>query len=217
VTAPEGSGMFQILFRTARAGIRVPGLQRRGQIVVDACHKCDGTGRQASETTVTVDIPAGVSEGNYLSVRARRLRAQQRPAGDLIVLIQEEKDKFFERHGIDVVCEINISFAQAALGTSTTVPTLDGKVSLKFPRARSPKKYSGSAARACPWLHSSQQGDQLVKLHVQTRKNFSKKSASFLKNWLNLKTRTTRAGLTRSGIFFRKNSLAINCNQAESC
>jgi molecular chaperone DnaJ len=174
-----------------------------GQIVVDACHKCDGTGRQASETTVTVDIPAGVSEGNYLSVPGKGdCGLNGGPAGDLIVLVQEEKDKFFERHGIDVVCEINISFAQAALGTSTTVPTLDGKVSLKIPAGTQSEKIFRLRGKGMPVLHSSQQGDQLVKLHVQTPEKLSKEDRELFEKLAELENKDDKGGFDKIRDFF---------------
>jgi molecular chaperone DnaJ len=111
-----------------------PVCRGEGQVVADPCSKCSGSGRQTTETTVSVDIPAGVSEGNYISVPGKGdVGLSGGPAGDLIVVIQEEENKLFERHGIDVVCSTDITFSEAALGTSKTIDTLDGKVSLKIP------------------------------------------------------------------------------------
>jgi len=89
-----------------------PSCQGEGKIVKDPCKSCSGGGRKTEETTVVVDIPAGVAEGNYLTVQGKGdagLHGGQ--AGDLIVIIQEEKHDFFERHGIDVFCTIEISFS----------------------------------------------------------------------------------------------------------
>lgn len=146
-----------------------------GSTAADACPKCDGTGRQSAESMVSVDIPAGVSEGNYLSVPGKGDAGQNGgPAGDLIVVIQEEKDEFFERHGIDVVCEIKISFSEAALGSTTTVSTLDGKVSLKIPAGTQSEKIFRLRGKGLPALHRSERGDQLVRVHVNTPEKLSR-------------------------------------------
>jgi molecular chaperone DnaJ len=152
-----------------------PACNGEGSTVADPCRGCDGTGRQPSETTVSVDIPAGVAEGNYLSVPGKGdAGVSGGPSGDLIVLIQEEKDEIFERHGIDVVCEMNVTFSEAALGASRTVPTLDGKVSLKIPSGTQSENIFRLRGKGLPVLHSSQHGDQLVKVHVHTPERISR-------------------------------------------
>ncbi len=152
-----------------------PVCRGEGQMTTDPCPRCNGSGLEATETTVTVDIPAGVAEGNYLSVPGKGdAGAKGGPAGDLIVIIQEKKDDFFERHGIDVVCEINISFAEAALGTSKTIPTLDGKVNLKIPAGTQSEKIFRMRGKGLPALHRSERGDQLTKIHVTTPQKLSR-------------------------------------------
>ncbi len=146
-----------------------------GQIVTDPCNACSGSGRQTVESTVSVDIPAGVSEGNYLTVEGKGDAGPNGgPAGDLIVVMQEEADGVFERHGIDVVCSVDITFSQAALGASTTVATLDGKVSLKIPAGTQSEKIFRLRGKGLPVLHSSQQGDELVRVRVLTPERLSK-------------------------------------------
>ncbi|HUI92024.1 MAG TPA: molecular chaperone DnaJ [Chitinivibrionales bacterium] len=154
-----------------------PVCRGEGQIVTDPCPKCSGSGRQAAETTVSVDIPAGVSEGNYITVDGKGDAGQNGgPSGDLIVVIQEEPDNFFERHGIDVVCSIDITFSEAALGASKTVPTLDGKVSLKIPPGTQSEKIFRLRGKGLPELHSPEHGDQLVRVHVHTPERLSKEA-----------------------------------------
>jgi molecular chaperone DnaJ len=152
-----------------------PACNGEGAIASDPCKACGGTGRQPSETTVSIDIPAGVSEGNYISVPGKGdAGISGGQAGDLIVLIQEEKDEFFERHGVDVVCEMNISFSEAAMGASRTVPTIDGKVSLKIPPGTQSENIFRLRGKGLPVLHGSQKGDQLVKVHVHTPDKISR-------------------------------------------
>jgi molecular chaperone DnaJ len=161
-----------------------------GQIVADPCQKCAGSGRQTVETTVSVDIPPGVSEGNYITVPGKGDVGQNSgPSGDLIVVIQEEADNFFERHGIDVVCSIDITFSEAALGASTTVPTLDGKVSLKIPPGTQSEKIFRLRGKGLPELHSTQRGDQLVRVHVHTPERLSKEERELIEKLAQVETK----------------------------
>jgi molecular chaperone DnaJ len=124
---------------------------------------------------VSVDIPAGVSEGNYISVTGKGdAGSNGGPSGDLIVVIAESADTFFERHGIDVVCSIDISFSEAALGASKTVDTLDGKVSLRIPAGTQSEKIFRLRGKGLPVLRSSEHGDQLVRVRVHTPEHLSR-------------------------------------------
>jgi molecular chaperone DnaJ len=146
-----------------------------GSVVGDPCSRCGGDGREQVETTVSVDIPAGVSSGNYLSVPDKGDAGPQGgPAGDLIVLVQEEEHDVFERHGIDVVCHAEVTFAEAALGVEKTVPALEGKVKLKIPSGTRSEKVFRLRGKGLPALKSSQRGDQLVVVHVATPQKLSR-------------------------------------------
>jgi molecular chaperone DnaJ len=152
-----------------------PRCQGSGHVVADPCASCGGKGLQKVETTVSVDVPPGVSEGNYIPVRGKGDAGPfGGPAGDLIVLIQEKKDEVFERHGIDIVADINISFAEAALGAEKTIPALDGKVKLKIPAGTQSGKIFRLRAKGLPALQSSERGDQLMRVQVETPTHLTK-------------------------------------------
>lgn len=146
-----------------------------GQVVNDPCHRCGGDGRQQVETTVSVEIPAGVSEGNYLTVPGKGdVGPYGGPPGDLIVLVQEKSDPVFQRHGIDVVCDVDITFAEAALGIEKTLPSLDGKVKLKVPAGTQSEKVFRLRGKGLPQLRGTRRGDQLVVVHVVTPQKLSR-------------------------------------------
>ncbi|MBN1984150.1 MAG: molecular chaperone DnaJ [Chitinivibrionales bacterium] len=146
-----------------------------GSIVKDPCHACEGSGRVSAETMVSVDIPAGVAEGNYLTVPEKGdVGPNGGPAGDMLVFIQEEKHEIFERHGIDIFCSLEITFAEAALGVEKIIPTLDGKVSLKIPAGTQSEKIFRLREKGLPALQSSQRGDLLAKVHVATPQKISR-------------------------------------------
>ena len=158
-----------------------PTCEGEGHIVKDRCGACGGTGLASSETTVAVDIPAGVSDGNYITIPekgdAGRLGG---PAGDLIVLIQEKEHPFFTRHGLDLVCEADISFSQAALGASKEIDTIDGKVSLKIPPGTQSEKIFRLKGKGLPALRGREHGDQLVRVHVRTPEKLSRTAKELL-------------------------------------
>ena len=152
-----------------------PVCQGEGYVMADPCQVCGGSGLEQTETTVAVDIPAGVSEGNYLSVPEKGDAGRNGgPAGDLIVVIQEKKHEFFQRHGIDLACEVNITFSEAALGTNKTVRTIDGKVNLKIPSGTQSEKIFRLKGKGLPSLHGRETGDQLVRVHVKTPEKLGK-------------------------------------------
>jgi molecular chaperone DnaJ len=167
-----------------------PVCRGEGSIVADPCAGCGGSGRQSVETTVSVEIPPGVAEGNYLSVPGKGdAGTGGGPAGDLMVLIKEQEHEFFERHGIDIVCAANITFSEAALGSNTMIPTLEGKVSLKIPPGTQSEKIFRLRGKGLPALHREERGDQLVKVHVKTPEKLSKEEKELFEKMAELETK----------------------------
>ena len=141
----------------------------QGRIVGHPCSTCQGEGRVEGTTTVSVKIPAGVTSGNYISVPgAGHAGAHGGPAGDAIVLIEEKPHKVFTRQGDDVLCEIPISFSQAALGETITVPTLNGDQAVEVPAGAQSGKIVRLKNKGVPHLRGYGQGDQLVRFVVWT-------------------------------------------------
>jgi len=158
-----------------------PVCRGEGAVVADMCPTCSGSGLETVETTVQVDIPKGVSEGNYLNVPEKGDAGRNSgPSGDLIVLIQEKEHEIFKRHGIDLSSEIDMTFSEAALGTQKTVQTLDAKVSLKIPSGTQSEKIFRLKGKGLPSLHGREQGDLMVRVHVHTPEKLSKEAKSLL-------------------------------------
>jgi molecular chaperone DnaJ len=130
---------------------------------------------------VNVDIPAGVSEGNYITIPDKGDAGPHGgPAGDLIVLIQEKDHPFFQRHGIDLIGEISITFSQAALGASKEIDTIDGKVSLKIASGTQSEKIYRLKGKGLPSLRGRERGDQLVRVRVHTPEKISRTAKELL-------------------------------------
>ena len=106
----------------------------RGQVIKTPCTTCKGKGKVRRNHRITVKVPAGVDEGQSVRVRGECcVGANGGPNGDLLVEISIRRHPLFQRQDLDVLCEVPISFTQAALGATIQVPTLDGKVSFDIP------------------------------------------------------------------------------------
>ncbi|MDA0746494.1 MAG: molecular chaperone DnaJ, partial [bacterium] len=111
-----------------------PQCQGEGKVVREPCPDCRGEGRVKKAANLTVNVPAGVSDGNYIPLRGQgSVGRRGGPAGDCMVFMEEAEHDLFERHGNDILFELPVSFSQAALGAEVKVPTLNGKAEMKVP------------------------------------------------------------------------------------
>jgi molecular chaperone DnaJ len=140
-----------------------------GAVIQNPCNRCSGEGRVTAEKRIKVKIPAGVTSGNYITIRGEGNKGMRNgPPGDLIVLIEETPDKDFKRHGNDILYDLGISFSQAALGDKIDVPTLSGKARLTIPPGTQTGKILRMRGKGIPSLHGRGQGDQLIRIVVWT-------------------------------------------------
>lgn len=174
-TCPQckGSGQTQVVQNTpfgrmvnVRACERCHG---EGKIVHNPCRECRGQGRVRRNRKITVKIPAGVDTGSRLRV-AHEGEAGLRggPQGDLYVYIFVKPHKLFTREGNDVLCEVPVSFVQAALGDEIDVPTLDGKVKMRVPEGTQSGTVLRLKDKGIPYLRGNGRGDQNVRIKVVT-------------------------------------------------
>jgi len=145
-----------------------------GVVVLEACEVCRGEGRVRAEKTVTVEIPAGVSTSNYLTLRGQGASGPRNgPAGDLLVMLDIKDDDRFERQGDDLVHDLALSFSQAALGMETTVPTPYGDETVRIPPGTQPETIIRLRGRGLPVLGQNAKGDLIVRVHVWTPERLS--------------------------------------------
>ncbi|MEO6056283.1 MAG: molecular chaperone DnaJ [Gemmatimonadales bacterium] len=145
-----------------------------GVVVLDACEVCRGEGRVRAEKTVKVDIPAGVSSSNYLTLRGQGASGPRNgPAGDLLVMLDIRDDDRFERQGDDLVFDLALSFSQAALGLETTVPTPYGDEQIRIDAGTQPETVIRLRGRGLPVLGQNAKGDLMVRVHVWTPERLS--------------------------------------------
>ncbi|HBQ59167.1 MAG TPA: molecular chaperone DnaJ [Balneolaceae bacterium] len=147
-----------------------------GRIIKNKCKKCSGEGRVKGEETIKVNIPSGVSNGNYITLRGQGNAGRRGgSAGDLIVLIEEKEHEHFQREGNNIYYNLTLSLPDAILGTEVQVPTLKGKAKLKIDPGTQPGKMLRMRGRGIKGLNNAGEGDQYVRLNVYIPENLTDK------------------------------------------
>ncbi len=153
-----------------------------GKVVKERCTSCHGEGIKQGETTVKVNIPAGVEEGNYLTLRGQGNAGPRGGGnGDLIVVIEEIPHKLFVRRGDDVIYNLPVSYPDMILGTKVEVPTLDGRLKLTIPQGTQPNTMLRINGKGIGHLKSPGRGDHLVRVNVYVPKDLSHRDKELLK------------------------------------
>ncbi len=172
-TCPQckGHGQVRTLSRTFLGTVQqvstCNSCRGTGEIIADACKTCRGEGRVKGSSEVSINIPAGVASGNYMTIDGMGNAAPNGgESGDLIAVFEEIEHEHFERHGDHIICDLPISFTVAALGGSVNVPILGGTANLKIPAGSQPGKTLKMRGKGIPHLHRNGHGDQLVRLVV---------------------------------------------------
>jgi molecular chaperone DnaJ len=153
-----------------------------GSLIKTKCTTCQGQGRTMEEVTLSIDVPAGVEESNYLTLRGEgHAGPNGGPSGDLIVAIKEARDEVFERRGSDLYCQVEVPYTTMALGGDIRVSTIEGEVDLKIPAGTQSEKLMRLRGKGLPDLNGHQRGSQYVKLHVHTPENLSTREIELLR------------------------------------
>ncbi len=145
-----------------------PRCEGAGRIIEKPCRSCRGSGRREKTSKITIRIPAGVDTGMRLrSVGNGEGGLRGGPAGDLYVFLHVKEHDVFERDGENLVCEVPVSFAQAALGAEVEVPTLTGRASIRIPAGTQPGTLFRLKGRGVKEIQGHGQGDLLVRVAVE--------------------------------------------------
>ncbi|MBC6993193.1 molecular chaperone DnaJ [Neolewinella lacunae] len=152
-----------------------------GTTIKANCNNCKGEGREYGEDTIEVNIPAGVEEGQQLSMRGKGNAGRRGgPAGDLLINIEEKPHEFLQRDGQKLIFDLYLNFADAALGTSVEVPTISGRVKVKIPAGTQAGKIFRLRGKGLPALQGYDTGDQLIHVNLWTPKNLTKEETELL-------------------------------------
>ena len=171
----------QTILGTMQTTATCPTCQGEGKMITSKCTSCSGNGTQMGEETIKVDIPAGVQEGMQLSMSGKGNDGERGgSAGDLIILIEEEKHPALVRDGQDVLYNLFISLPDAALGVHVEVPTIEGIAKVKVPAGTQSGKTLKLTGKGLPSVNAYGKGDQLIFVNVWTPKNLNNEETAIL-------------------------------------
>ena len=153
----------------------------QGTMITAKCAPCKGEGRVYGEDTIPLDIPAGVHEGMQLSMGGGGNAGERGgPAGDLLIVIEEEKHPHLKRQDLDVVYQLHLSFPDVVLGTKVEVPTIDGKAKISIPAGTQSGKVFRLKGKGFPQFQGYEKGDQLVEVNTWSPQNLTSEEKSLL-------------------------------------
>lgn len=173
-----------------------------GQMVTASCGSCKGEGRNYGEETIEVPIPAGVAEGMQLSMAGKgNAGAKGGPAGDLLINIEEIPHEFLQRDNMNLIYELFINFADAALGKSEEVPTIDGRVKIKIPPGTQAGKIFRLKGKGLSSVQAYGQGDQLIHVNIWTPKKLNDEERKLMEKLREMPNFTPDPSKSEKGFF----------------
>jgi molecular chaperone DnaJ len=158
-----------------------PRCRGEGRIISEPCPQCKGAGRERQTRTLSVKVPAGVDDGSRIRLSGEGdAGTRGGSTGDLYIDVTVLEHELFTREGDDLVYELSLNMAQAALGTEVEVPTLDGAAKLKIPAGSQGGAVFRMKNRGVAHLRGSGRGDELVQLRVVTPESLTKRQRELL-------------------------------------
>jgi molecular chaperone DnaJ len=152
-----------------------------GRVAKEPCRDCRGRGRRAVRKTLSVDVPAGIADDQRVRLTGRGHAGERGgPPGDLYVLVRVREDERFLRDGNDLVSAVDVPAPAAALGTTVSVPTLDGEEEIDVPPGAQPGTVVTLRGRGMPSIGRGRRGDQRVVLNVVTPRNLTARQRELL-------------------------------------
>jgi molecular chaperone DnaJ len=166
-----------------------------GKFIPHPCKECRGLGRVKVNQKIQIKLPPGVDTGSKLRIRGEGEEGERGgPPGDLFVFLYVEPHDFFSRDGDDIICQIPISFTQAALGSEIEIPTLNGKRNLSIPKGTEGGEIFKIKGEGFPKLRGYGRGDQVVQTVVKTPKNLTKRQEELLREFEEISMKKEREG-----------------------
>ena len=174
-----------------------PRCRGNGTVIEKPCHKCNGTGTERRTRRYTVRIPAGVKDGTRIRLKGKgEIGRGGGTAGDLFVVTRVEPSKLFERRGADLVIDVPVTYAEAALGATVEVPTpYGGRVSLKVPAGTQDGRQLRIRGQGAPKLKGGGKGDLIARLRVSVPQKLTKKEREALEELQKLSREDPREAL----------------------
>ena len=171
-----------------------------GRVPEKPCHVCEGRGRTVERAKVSVEVPAGIADGQRIRVSGRGHTGEHGgPPGDLYVQIHVREDPRFLRDGDDLITAVDVAAPLAALGTTVEVPTIDGPVELEIPAGTQPHETITVRHAGMPALRGRRTGDLRVVVNVVVPKHLNREQRALLKELAD--SMTERNLRTDEGVF----------------
>ncbi|MFC2034139.1 molecular chaperone DnaJ [Chloroflexota bacterium] len=176
----NGSGQVQRVQRSIFGSfnniVTCPQCNGEGMIITNPCSQCKSTGKEKQTRNIQVKIPAGIENNSRIRLTGEGNAGERNgPPGNLYINLSVRQHEFFIRDGDDILYELPINFAQAALGTEVEVPTLEDKVKLNIPASSQTGEVFKLKKKGIPHLRGRGRGDQFVKLRIVTPESLDKK------------------------------------------
>jgi len=163
-----------------------PACRGRGSVVARPCIRCKGRGFVSKTQTMEIQVPAGLEDGQRIRYAGQGDAGEPgAPRGDLYAEVRVEPHPFFQRHGRDLLCQVPISFSQAALGAEVQVPTLDGPHDLAIKAGTQSGDLFRLPGKGLPDVHGRGRGDILVQVAVEVPKRLSARQEELLRELAN--------------------------------
>jgi molecular chaperone DnaJ len=175
-----------------------------GTVIDKPCKKCLGDGRVQDTVNINIDVPAGVGDGNYMTMRNDGNAGKRGGhSGDLVVVFKELQHEFFVREGDDILYDLFVSYPEAALGGEVEVPTLNGKAKLKIDSGTPSGKLLKMRDKGIKHLNHSGRGNQIVRINIAVPKKLNSREKELLKELLKSPNVKSSSGSDEKNFFKR--------------
>ena len=157
-----------------------------GKFIKSPCQKCRGTGLERENRKLTVNIPAGIDNGERIALRGQGCEGKNGgPAGDLIIEVTVRAHNIFERDGVNIYCEVPITVTEATLGAEIDVPTLEGTVKHKIEEGTQPGTVYTLRGKGIPYVNdrNNRRGDLIFTVNVEIPRGLSDKQKDALREF----------------------------------
>ena len=156
-----------------------------GKIIKKPCSECRGEGFVKTKKTLSVNIPAGIDDGERIALRGQGCDGKNGgPAGDLIIQVSVKEHSYFERDGVDIYCEVPITVTEAVLGAEIEIPTLNGKEKFVIPEGTQPNTQFRLRQKGIPYINGSGRfGDLIFTVVVEIPKGLNEKQKDAMRNF----------------------------------
>lgn len=186
-TACGGSGQRRVTQRIGGMAFQstatCDACRGRGKVIKTPCTGCRGTGYVKVNKKLSVNIPAGINDGERIALRSQGCDGRNGgPAGDLIITVSVKKHAFFERNGYDLYCEIPLTVAEATLGAEIDVPTLEGTQKFTIPEGTQPGTRFSLRQKGIPYVNNAnRRGDLIFSVNLEVPKGLNEKQKEHMR------------------------------------